>query len=84
MALNGEAIEDVDVRGDRITGASFLLLFNAGEQPVSFLLPPPAEGWTWTRVLDTASDDPPADARHEGDTYPLLDRSMAVLRMDKP
>src|SRR5690606_23009108 len=28
MALNGDAIDDVDVRGERVRGASFVLLFN--------------------------------------------------------
>src|SRR5690606_7584654 len=83
MSLNGEAIEDVDERGERIRGSSFLLLFNAAEKPVSFALPPTAEGHAWTRVLDTASEDPPADVPHDGNHYDMLDRSLVVLRMDR-
>lgn len=83
MALNGEAIEDVDIHGDRIVGDSFLLLFNAGDTPVTFVLPPPREGFKWTCVLDTAVEDPPVDEPHPHDTRELVDRSLVVLRMDR-
>ncbi len=83
MALNGEAIDDVDVRGDRIVGDSFLLLFNAGDSTATFVLPPPQDGWKWTRVLDTASDDPPADIPHDQESCELVDRSLVMLRMDR-
>ena len=35
MRLNGDAIDEVDERGERITGDTLVLLFNAGERPVS-------------------------------------------------
>jgi glycogen operon protein len=82
MALNGEAIDEVDTKGKRILGASFLLLFNAGEQ-TPFKLPPPADGWEWTRVMDTAAEDPTAEVPHREDAYPMTDHSMVVMRMDR-
>ncbi len=83
MALNGEAIDEVDLDGERTVGRSFLLFFNAGDQPVEFTMPPPAAGWYWTRVLDTARDPATEEAPHPDPAYPLQPRSMAILRMDK-
>ena len=39
VLLNGEAITEPGPRGETITDQSFLLLFNANDQPVTFTLP---------------------------------------------
>ncbi|HET7488121.1 MAG TPA: glycogen debranching protein GlgX [Acidimicrobiales bacterium] len=52
--LNGEAIPDLDARGERIVDDSFLVLFNAHHEPVDFELPPEEFGERWVKVLDTA------------------------------
>ncbi|MCL1899046.1 MAG: glycogen debranching protein GlgX [Promicromonosporaceae bacterium] len=74
---------------------SFLLLFNAWEQPLDFRLPAARYAAAWTTVLTTGPDpqpasaadpappaDPaaPASARHPaGSLLPVLGRSMTVL-----
>jgi len=78
--LNGDAIPDLDARGQRVTDDSFLVLFNAHFEPVEFVLPADAFGDRWVKVIDTA------DALEEGMQSkagaPLLvrDRSLVLLR----
>jgi isoamylase len=59
--LNGRAIPDPDPRGEHITDDSFLLLFNAGSEPVPFRIPAKDWGEHWVTVLDT-DDLPPLGA----------------------
>jgi isoamylase len=61
--LNGAAISEPDPRGDPVTDQKFLLLFNAGAEPITFTLPEAKLGGDWEVVIDTV--DPrgdPADA----------------------
>ena len=55
VLLNGEAITEPGPRGEAITDRSFLLLFNAHDQPVSFTLPAAAPAASWQVVVDTAT-----------------------------
>jgi len=55
MFLNGDGLAP-DERGCRVTGASFLLLFNAHVDPVTFTLVGTPCGRHWRPVLDTACD----------------------------
>jgi glycogen operon protein len=61
--LNGAAITEPDPRGDPVTDRKFLLLFNAGADPITFTLPDRLGG-NWEIVVDTAEPDgaPPEDA----------------------
>ncbi|MDQ1537478.1 MAG: isoamylase, partial [Actinomycetota bacterium] len=51
--LNGEAIPEPDTHGERIEDADFLLLFNAHNAAVDFVLPPAPYGTNWAIRLDT-------------------------------
>ena len=51
--LNGEAIAEPDDRGERVVDDSFLVLYNADKDPVSFTLPPVEFGAVWVCVVDT-------------------------------
>src|SRR4029077_2283165 len=53
--LNGLGIPGTDSRGQRITGDSFVLCFNAHHEPIEFVLPPDEFGSGWVAVLDTAT-----------------------------
>jgi isoamylase len=81
--LNGAAIPDPDIRGNRVTDDSFLLLFNAHYETVDFTMPEPEYGSAWEVVVDTAS--PLADHVEDssfkpGDVVPVEARSITVLR----
>jgi glycogen operon protein len=55
VLLDGTAISEPDPRGDPVTDSKFLLLFNAGAEPITFTLPEPKLGGEWEIVADTAS-----------------------------
>jgi glycogen operon protein len=52
--LNGMEIPGTDAAGERITDDSFLILFNAGNDPVDFRLPTRRFGAMWVVELTTA------------------------------
>ena len=58
--LNGQAMTDVDARGERVTDGSFLLCFNAAPEDVDMVLPGSDYGQKWAVVLDTATSEMPA------------------------
>jgi glycogen operon protein len=85
LRLSGDAIEEVDDMGEPIVGDTFLILLNAHEEPVPFVLPSPGERGRWDPVLDTrdwdgAAGRPPVPG---GAPYPLENRSLAVLRLHR-
>jgi glycogen operon protein len=61
--LNGAAIDEPDPRGDPVTDDRFLLLFNAGGEPVVFTLPDSRLGASWEVVVDTTSSDGVTEAQ---------------------
>ncbi len=89
VVLNGSAITEPGPRGEAITDHSFLLLFNAHDQPVSFTLPGPDVAPGWLVVADTETgtvvtgDTPqadPAQSLKPASTRELAGRSVVVLR----
>jgi glycogen operon protein len=80
MALPGDQIEETGEQGERITGDTFAILFNAHDDAVAFHLGSRDRKVEWEVEFDTA--DPEAPARHFAHLapYPLQGRSLAVLR----
>jgi len=80
MFLNGDGLAP-DERGRRVTDTSFLLLFNAHTDPVTFTLPGKPFGSRWRPALDTAiaSDAAPGDALDEGAQLERAGLSLLVL-----
>jgi isoamylase len=90
MFLNGDAITDTDSRGQRIVDDSFIVYFNAHDQPIEFTLPTSQYGVEWRLELDTSDIHEAVDGRDElGMTGQYYDpeepikvdgRSLALLR----
>jgi isoamylase len=82
MFLNGEEISTRGPRGERIIDDSFLLLFNAHHETLTFTLPSRRFGRRWTLELSTA--DPEAEAgsltASAQDPFELMARSTVILR----
>ncbi len=78
--LNGDELNETTSRGERIADESFLLLFNAHHEPVTFVLPTRRFGARWKLELSTA--DPHADDSSFAAREPveLKSRSLLVLR----
>ncbi|GGX61459.1 glycogen debranching protein GlgX [Streptomyces hiroshimensis] len=80
--LNGGAISEPGPRGEPVVDDSFLLMFNAHDKPLEFVVPVD-HGRLWQVVVDTAgpegvaTDGPKIRA---GDRLTLADRSLAVLQ----
>ena len=53
VGLNGEALREPDVRGERIIDDSFLLCFNAHAYSVDFVIPESPYAREWPVVIDT-------------------------------
>lgn len=79
--LNGETIGGRDQRGQRIVDDSFLLIFNAHDEPVEWIVPT-QYGDRWDIVLDTGAasiDDGDDSSRSGGSTISVAGRSVVVL-----
>ena len=83
--LNGNAINEMDEKGNLITGDTLLILLNASYKPVAFHMPKLESGDLWEVVSET-TNDLPADAptSYMGETlYKLQGRSVALLRLKR-
>ncbi|MBO0828512.1 MAG: glycogen debranching protein GlgX [Streptosporangiales bacterium] len=81
MFLNGEALTEPDAYGEQVRDDSFLLMFNAYSEDLTFTLPNATFGETWEVEVDTATTGstyrPTAKA---GQQIDVAARSMIVLR----
>jgi glycogen operon protein len=84
MLLAGTAIEEVNERGELITGDTLLVLLNGHTDTVPFVLPPVDPQQQWQRVFDTF--DPHGANRMIAVVapYALKGRSVAVFKMLTP
>src|SRR6266568_3155997 len=81
--LNGRAISEPDRRGERVHDDSFLLLFNASEEDLRFVIPPRRYGPRWSKVLDTAvhaTDFEDENPVKPGDAINVINHSVQLLR----
>ena len=79
--LNGEAITEPDPRGRQVVDDSFLLLFNAGGDPVTFTVPGQEYAPAWEVCVDTANPDVTGRPRIKPEDHvELIGRSTLVLR----
>jgi isoamylase len=80
--LNGDAISEPDAFGEKVTDASFVLLFNAHWEHVAFQLPAAEYGHGWSVVIDTA-ERPDSSGSAAGfaacDTVKVEARSALIL-----
>ncbi|WP_106814130.1 glycogen debranching protein GlgX [Microbacterium timonense] len=78
--LNGDGIRERDRRGEPISDRHFIVLFNAGDDEVDFLIPAVEFSPEWDVIVDTAgqhADDGPVAP---GSTLSVPARSLTVLR----
>ena len=81
LGLSGQDIGELDEHGRTILGRSFLVLLNAHNERIDFILPLASPTINWFRVVDTA--DATEWAGESGMAYPLEARSMAVLQLTR-
>jgi glycogen operon protein len=78
--LNGAAIPEPDARGSRVVDDSFLLIFNAHDADLDFVVPEGPYGRRWKACIDTADPEGNTDlVLRAGDKITLEARSVIVL-----
>ncbi len=77
--LNGDAIDEPDMRGQDVVDDSFLLLFNSHWEKKQFQLPDADYGPVWTAVLDTDSQVRPGRQVRPRGRVTLAPRSMVLF-----
>ena len=83
--LNGDGIPDLDVRGQRVTDDSFVLLLNAHFEPIDFTLPKKKFGASWVPVIYTADDVNDESKPYDAGAKVTVDsRSVMVLQAHAP
>jgi glycogen operon protein len=82
VRLNGDAILEVDERGDRIIGDTLLVMLNAGPDLTHFVLPATSPIERWETLLDTADPWQAPRRLRAGERYELHERSLAVLKLN--
>ena len=85
--LNGHGIHGKDEYGQKVTDESFLLLFNAHNEEVRFVLPQELREHAWRDELNTARPDPSLgqDTFQDDDLVPVIGHSVRLLkRRDRP
>jgi len=84
MFLNGDAIPNLDPRGEPVVDDTFYVLFNAYHEPLPFRLPArPEWGERWVKVLDTAELRPVGgeeESFEAGGEVPVAGRAVVVLK----
>lgn len=80
VRLNGESIDEVDERGEHISGDTLLVLLSNQPTAVSFSLPRHKPSERWVTVFDTSRETiAEEEVFSVDDEYPLDGRSVAVL-----
>jgi glycogen operon protein len=82
LRLAGDAIEEVDARGNRLLDDTLLMVFNAHADPIPFVLPAHRRKIRWELVLDTHGVGERRHTRSErgGAVYEMVARSLALFR----
>ncbi len=81
VLMVGSALDEVDEQGRRVNGDTLLILLNAHNGEVAFVLPA-VDGKPWTRVIDTVESQPPACRFTGGAQYTLRGRTMALFTLE--
>ena len=80
MFLNGNGISGMDTRGQRVVDDSFLLLFNAHDEGMDWVLPPEEFAPAWRLVIDTSGVPDLPETIQGGSSVVVSSKGMVVLQ----
>jgi isoamylase len=85
LRLAGDAIEEVDERGNRVVDDTLLILLNSYHETIPFVLPAHRRKLHWWVVFDTSELTTRREQRQlrGAAPYPLRDRSLVLLRLPR-
>ncbi len=78
--LNGEEMHATDSLGHPVVDDSFLVVFNADHESVTFTLPREGYGTAWVKVVDTDDALTEGQGFKAGDDLDVTARSLVLLR----
>lgn len=83
LRLVGDAIEELDDKGNPIKDTTLFIVLNAGPEAVDFVLPAHHKHQQWVLVLDTRDPrgKPPAVTLRGGERYGAEPRSLALFEI---
>ena len=84
MWLAGDMIGETDMKGEPIFGDTLLIVMNAHHETIPFTLPEITGEGQWELVFDTWADATEPGLYPGGTSYPIRDRTTAVLRVHLP
>ena len=86
VMLNGETLDHVDEKGERILDNTFLVMLNCHHEPIQFYLPAGPQGSPWELVIDTNHPDLASGSQmlNSGEPFELVRQSFALLREQRP
>ena len=80
MFLNGNGIRGMDTRGSRVVDDSFLLLFNAHDEGMEWVLPPEEFAPAWRLVIDTSGVPDRPETIAGGSSVAVASKGLVVLQ----
>jgi len=81
IRLAGDAIDEIDEQGNRILDDTLLILLNAHDEPVPFIIPPDQQKKEWELLLDTRESEWRKKSLPAGEHYSMEARSLVLLRL---
>jgi len=78
--LNGKAIPTPGPKGQKVEDDSFILLFNAHTEPVTFTMPQDVDEFEWQVVLDTSREMTCMDLIRGDDAWSVAGWSVVLLQ----
>jgi isoamylase len=83
LLLLGDAMNETDRYGNKVSGDTLLILMNAHHEQVPFILPKLTTTGQWVRGMDTTRSVIQAESFPAGFSYPMESRSVVVFRQAK-
>jgi isoamylase len=80
VMLNGQTLQITDEQGSPVVDNSFLLIVNAAQDGVEFILPPAPSGGRWCQIIDTENIDEPFSEEEAGDRVIAGGRSLILFK----
>jgi isoamylase len=86
VMLNGDTLDHVDEKGERIVDDTFLVLLNCHHEPIKFFMPDSPRGLCWEKVIDTCEPGYEAGTQctTPGDSIDLARQCLVLLREQRP
>ena len=83
--LAGDAMDELDKRGNRLEDDTLLIILNSHHEPAPFVLPVQNSEAHWQLLLDTreATGRPEQEPVREGELYELEGRSLVLFRLQR-